>query len=74
MRPSSPWLLFRVFFFSHLVALGRDLVRRSSGVERTRDLARTYADKARETLQILPDSDAKVALEVLTERVVQRTS
>jgi hexaprenyl-diphosphate synthase len=50
----------------------RELVRRSSGVERTRDLARSHAEKAREALDGLPDSDAKVALEALTERVVQR--
>ena len=48
-------------------------MRRSSGVERTRELAQAYADKAKEVLALLPDSDAKVALEVLTERVVKRT-
>ena len=52
----------------------RDLVRRSSGVERTRELARAHAEKAREVLGVLPDSEAKGALEVLTERVVKRTS
>ena len=51
-----------------------DLVRRSCGVERTRELARVYADKAREVLSVLPDSEAKGALEVLTERVVKRKS
>lgn len=51
----------------------RDLVRRSSGVERTRELAGKYADKALETLQHLPESEARGALEVLTERVVKRT-
>ena len=51
----------------------RNLVRRSSGVERTRELACTYADKALETLQHLPESEARGALEVLTERVVKRT-
>jgi hexaprenyl-diphosphate synthase len=61
----------------HLLIRGRvqarDLVRRSSGVERTRELACTYAEKALETLQHLPESEAKGALEVLTERVVKRT-
>ena len=52
----------------------RDLVRRSSGVERTRELARAHADKAREVLSVLPESEAKGALEVLTEKVVKRTS
>jgi hexaprenyl-diphosphate synthase len=51
----------------------RDLVRRSSGVERTRELAGAYADKALETLRYLPESEARSALEVLTERVVKRT-
>lgn len=58
----------------HPLLQARDFVRRSSGVERTRDLARAHADKAREVLSVLPDSDAKAALEVLTERVVKRTS
>ena len=49
-------------------------MRRSSGVERTRELARAHAEKAREVLGVLPDSEAKGALEVLTERVVKRTS
>jgi hexaprenyl-diphosphate synthase len=51
----------------------RDLVRRSSGVQRTRELARAHAEKAREVLDLLPESDARIALEVLTETVVKRT-
>ena len=42
-------------------------------MERTRDLARAHADKAREVVRLLPESDARAALEVLTERVVKRT-
>lgn len=49
------------------------MVRRSSGVERTRDLAQAHADKALEVLQRLPASDARRALEVLSERVIKRT-
>lgn len=52
----------------------RELVRRSSGLERTRDLARTHADKALEALDVLPESRAKSALQVLSERVIQRKS
>lgn len=48
-------------------------MRRSSGVERTRELAGAHADKAREVLAVLPESEAKGALEALTERVVKRT-
>jgi hexaprenyl-diphosphate synthase len=57
--------------WEHIQARG--LVRRSAGVERTRELARAYADKALETLQHLPESEARGALEGLTERVVKRT-
>lgn len=52
----------------------RDYVLRSSGVQRTKLLAQKYADKAKEVLQELPDSDAKTALEVLTEKVIGRKS
>lgn len=50
------------------------MVRRSSGVERTRMLAQAHAYKAKEALQQLPESDAKVALEVLSDKVIKRTS
>ncbi|KAG7440505.1 terpenoid synthase [Guyanagaster necrorhizus] len=56
------------------VELARDYVRKSSGVERTRDLALAYAEQARDVLVPLPDSDAKGALEALTGRVVKRKS
>jgi len=52
----------------------RDYVRRSSGVERTRELAQAHADKAKELLSYLPESDAKNALYALGDRVVKRTS
>jgi hexaprenyl-diphosphate synthase len=51
-----------------------ELVRRSSGVERTRKLAMAHAEQARKVLEPLPDSEAKSALEALTERVVHRKS
>ena len=51
----------------------RDYVRRSSGLERTRELAQAHADKAKEVLSHLPDSDAKNALYALSDRVVKRT-
>lgn len=74
---SSLYVIIFVVVCAHLLirerVQARDLVRRSSGVERTRELACTYADKALETLQHLPESEARGALEVLTERVVKRT-
>ncbi|KAI0035136.1 isoprenoid synthase domain-containing protein [Vararia minispora EC-137] len=72
-HPEMGPLIARKFAKEGDVELARDLVRRSSGVQRTRELAIAHADKAMETLQHLPDSDAKGALEVLTRRVVKRT-
>lgn len=72
-HPEMGPLIERKFEQAGDVELARDLVRRSSGVERTRTLAKEHADKARELLTYLPESDARGALEVLTERVVKRT-
>lgn len=52
----------------------RKYVRNSSGVERTRLLAESYATQARDVLKPLPESEAKSALEALTERVIRRKS
>ncbi|KAF8628279.1 hypothetical protein AX15_004043 [Amanita polypyramis BW_CC] len=46
-------------------------VRTSSGVERTRDLARRYAKKAKEVLRFLPENDSTDALERLVETIVE---
>jgi hypothetical protein len=76
-RATSSWCVERIVrCFARLTRdlfQARDLVRRSSGVARTRELARAHSEKARELLQLLPDSDAKVSLEILTERVITRT-
>ncbi|KAF9245663.1 isoprenoid synthase domain-containing protein [Melanogaster broomeanus] len=48
------------------------LIHASSGVSRTRDLARAHAEKAREVLRVLPPSEAREALEALTDGVVRR--
>ncbi|KAF5381761.1 hypothetical protein D9615_005513 [Tricholomella constricta] len=56
------------------VEKARDFVARSSALQRTRELAQKYADKAKEVLQQLPESEAKSALEVLAERVIRRKS
>ncbi|KAJ6474608.1 terpenoid synthase [Mycena vitilis] len=72
-HPEMGPLILRKFEQEGDVEMARALVRRSSGVARTRDLARAHADKARELLQALPDSEAKASLELLTERVVTRT-
>ncbi|KAK0211759.1 isoprenoid synthase domain-containing protein [Armillaria fumosa] len=73
-HPQMGPLIERKFNQPGDVELARDYVRKSSGVERTRDLALAYAKQARDVLTPLPDSDAKGALEALTERVVKRKS
>ncbi|KIK07345.1 hypothetical protein K443DRAFT_673602 [Laccaria amethystina LaAM-08-1] len=50
-----------------------DIVRGTSGIERTRILAQSYADRARKALHFLPDSDTKMALDTLTRIVIERT-
>lgn len=60
--------------FCSIPPQARDYVLRSSGVQRTRALAQEYADKANEVLQELPESQAKVGLQMLTERVMKRKS
>jgi len=54
------------------VELARDLVRRSSGVERTRALAQQYIDKAREIASLIPSSEARDALLALADLVISR--
>ncbi|KAJ7606794.1 isoprenoid synthase domain-containing protein [Roridomyces roridus] len=73
-HPEMGPLILRKFEQEGDVELARDLVRRSSGVARTRALARAHSEKAREVLQVLPDSEAKSALEILTDKVITRTS
>ncbi|KAJ4475077.1 isoprenoid synthase domain-containing protein [Lentinula aciculospora] len=73
-HPQMGPLIERKFREKGDVELARDLVRKSAGVERTRALAVAYATQAREVLQALPESEARAALEVLTERVIKRRS
>ncbi|PFH48063.1 hypothetical protein AMATHDRAFT_66276 [Amanita thiersii Skay4041] len=71
-HPEMGELIQRKFEKEGDVERARDYILRSSGVQRTRVLAQAYADKAKEVLQQLPDSEAKSALEVLAERVIGR--
>ncbi|KAF8899148.1 isoprenoid synthase domain-containing protein [Infundibulicybe gibba] len=66
--PEMQALIQRGFSRQGDLDLAFDYVRRSSGVERTRHLALEYANKARHLLLALPDSDTKVALDVLAGR------
>ncbi|KIM43429.1 hypothetical protein M413DRAFT_443370 [Hebeloma cylindrosporum] len=73
-HPEMGELIQRKFERTGDVELARDYVLRSSGVQRTRALAQAYADKANEVLQELPESQAKMGLKTLTERVMKRKS
>ncbi|KAG6882990.1 hypothetical protein C0992_010039 [Termitomyces sp. T32_za158] len=55
------------------VEKARDCVSRSQGVERTCALALSYAEKAREALAFLPDSEHKSALDILALTAATRT-
>jgi len=68
---ASPSVQPKLIMSSHLIQ-ARDFVRNSNALQRTKDLAEQHANKAREVLQHLPPSDARSALEVLTEIVVRR--
>ncbi|KAH6875005.1 trans-hexaprenyltranstransferase [Coprinopsis sp. MPI-PUGE-AT-0042] len=72
-QPDLKPLMSRHFSQPGDTDLATQLVQQSSGVERTRLLALSYAEKAREALARLPESDTKLSLEALTETVVNRT-
>ncbi|KAJ1028773.1 hypothetical protein NDA16_001938 [Ustilago loliicola] len=48
------------------------LVDRSQGLKRTAELAKEHASRAREWLDVLPESEAKQALVKLNEQVIKR--
>ncbi|KAG5335177.1 hypothetical protein E4T56_gene6072 [Termitomyces sp. T112] len=73
-HPEMGALISRKFEGPGDVENARDFVARSSALQRTRELAQQYADKAKEVLGQLPESDAKSALEVLADRVIRRRS
>ncbi|KAF8224661.1 trans-hexaprenyltranstransferase [Tricholoma matsutake] len=66
-------LIQRNFMQEGDIELAISFVRRSSGVQRTRALAQSYADKAQDALHLLPESDAKIALDMLPDCVMNRT-
>lgn len=48
------------------------LVSKSQGLQRTAQLARHHAERARTALDVLPDSEARTALIKLNEQVIKR--
>ena len=45
----------------------------TSGVERTHLLAEAYAKKARNVLDLVPESETRLALDALIDNVIKRT-
>ena len=72
-NPSLTPLIARRFAEPGDVALVRDLVLKSDGMDRTRALARKYAEEAKRVIrERLPPSEAREGLEGLAEQVVDR--
>lgn len=71
--PSLGPLILRKFSEPGDVDTARDLVLASDGMDRTRALAREYAEAARDLVrERLPESEARRGLEELTEGVLVR--
>ncbi len=49
-----------------------NFVRKNGGIEYALETAKSYSNKAKEALKILPDSQSKVALEALVDFVIDR--
>ncbi|CED82684.1 Geranylgeranyl pyrophosphate synthase/Polyprenyl synthetase [Phaffia rhodozyma] len=72
-NPSLTPLIRRGFSEPGDVPTARDLVLASDGMDRTRKLAREYAEGARDLIRDrLPESEARAGLEDLTEQVLKR--
>ena len=71
-NPQLGELVGRKFSQKGDVELARRLVAESEGVERTRDLAQGYADRARGCLRVVGEGEAKRGLEGMCRRVMER--
>ncbi|KAK6908853.1 hexaprenyl-diphosphate synthase [Kwoniella mangroviensis CBS 10435] len=65
-------LILRKFSEPGDVEIAREIVNKSDGLQRTVELARTFAGSARELIELLPESGAREALIGLTKKVVER--
>ncbi|MEL6495271.1 MAG: solanesyl diphosphate synthase, partial [Cyanobacteria bacterium J06623_7] len=71
-EPFLEVLIEREFSQEEDLAKALELVDRSSGIERSRELASNHARQAAENLSCLPPSSSKDALLELTDYVVSR--
>jgi all-trans-nonaprenyl-diphosphate synthase len=71
-RPSLAGLIDREFSEAGDLVQALDLVRGSSAIQRSRTLAESFANEARDALTWLPPSDSRSALLALPEYVLSR--
>lgn len=71
-HPSLGPLIARKFSEPGDTEIALDLVNRSRGMERTAELARSFAGEARRLIELLPQNPARDALVGLTVKVVDR--
>ncbi|KEP52589.1 decaprenyl-diphosphate synthase protein [Rhizoctonia solani 123E] len=72
-EPKMGELICRRFSRDGDVEMARAIVTSTSALQRTRDLASSYANAARDAIRQLPESEARLGLETLCNRVVART-
>lgn len=72
-RPEIGDLIARKFENPGDVELARKHVDECNGLQKTKDLAMDYCNKALENLRVLPESDSRSALEFLTNSIITRT-
>ncbi|WLF76780.1 coq1 putative hexaprenyl diphosphate synthase [Lodderomyces elongisporus] len=72
-EPQLGELIARKFNQPGDVEIARDAVQKYKGLEQTREMATKYCMSALENLRQLPESDARSALELLTNSVLTRT-
>lgn len=71
-QPELGELIARKFNQPGDVEIARRAVEKYNGLEKTREMAQEYCTKALENLRVLPESDARSALEFLTNSVLTR--
>lgn len=67
-------LIERGFSEPEDAAVANDLVRRSCAIDRTWELVHDCITRASDLLRYLPDSDSRLALDLFTQRIAERTS
>ncbi|KAK0208979.1 terpenoid synthase [Desarmillaria ectypa] len=72
-HPALGPLIERGFSEPEDAAMANDLVRRSCGIQRTWELVHDYVNRASNLLRYLPDSDARLALDLFTQHIAERT-